>query len=316
MPRFDDPVCVRDIVTTPPPDPTPTDFGAFLETADGTQYTDVGSGGNFSDHYRVWNAYNRTGPHGDHYRMEWNPSVDSYWSLSAKFYHAQQHGAEVEAAHHRFWLYWPEDWAFADTDYTLKGTKMCGHCGTYQVYRSHLSGGWGGRSSDGTNGWSTRMVNSYPGDSPYATGTHTSGQLGIASQNYHGGEGGVHGSVPHSSTHAWERGRWHQVDQYVQINTPGQSDGFHKIWLDGELALDYRDMMQRASGYGDTLFIQNFWHTWYFGGVWGAPKRQSAYMDDNQIWWWYDRDDADAEYPYGNDETVPTPDQPNPHDPV
>lgn len=42
------------------------------------------------------------------------------------------------------------------------------------------------------------------------------------------------------------RGRWVSVDQEVVLNTPGRSDGFVRVWLDGKLALESRGVAFRT----------------------------------------------------------------------
>ncbi len=42
------------------------------------------------------------------------------------------------------------------------------------------------------------------------------------------------------------RGRWVAVDQEVVLNTPGRSDGVLRVWLDGKLSLESRNVAFRA----------------------------------------------------------------------
>lgn len=41
-----------------------------------------------------------------------------------------------------------------------------------------------------------------------------------------------------SSKTVWPRGRWVKVEQEIQLNKPGQSDGVMQVWLDGALTIN------------------------------------------------------------------------------
>ncbi len=43
------------------------------------------------------------------------------------------------------------------------------------------------------------------------------------------------------------RGRWVKVDQEVVLNTPKSADGVLRVWLDGELAIERKEMNYRAT---------------------------------------------------------------------
>lgn len=185
-------------------------------------------------------------------------------------YMDDHHGYEPDAAHARSWVYFPADWEFHSNG---GGTKLPGFAGTYG------RAGWGGRESDGTNGWSARM---YVADSG---GPRDSGPIRVGSQIYHADDTGQHGDHSVWET-TFERGTWHQIDQYVAMNTPGEPDGVYRGWIDGELGLDRDDLLFRAAGYGEEIAIQMFRMSFYYGGTWGSPKAQKLYYDDVEFWAW------------------------------
>jgi hypothetical protein len=43
------------------------------------------------------------------------------------------------------------------------------------------------------------------------------------------------------------RGRWFTVDQEIILNTPGQSDGIVRVWLDGNLRFENRGLVLRSN---------------------------------------------------------------------
>ena len=44
------------------------------------------------------------------------------------------------------------------------------------------------------------------------------------------------------------KGRWVKVDQEIVLNTPKATDGVLRVWLDGELAIERKEMNYRAMG--------------------------------------------------------------------
>lgn len=214
--------------------------------------------------------------------ITFSPAGDFY-GASMEYFMTENHGNQPEAAHARAWIRFPEDWQFADEG--LGGTKMAGFTGTYQTHNPDdvRTAGWGGRESDGTNGWSTRPFVARPDRSDHADEE----QIGIGTQVYHAADDGPHGDHP-----TWEAaltpGEWHQIDQYIEMNTPGEADGRYQTWVDGEPALEMDDLHMRDEGY-EHIAINEFWMNFYFGGDWGTPVEQSLYYDDLEICVWETR---------------------------
>lgn len=91
----------------------------------------------------------------------------------------------------------------------------------------------GGNQPDGTNGWTLRFM------------WRSDGKLVI------------YGYVPKSANGKWgndkwgqdiscnfkaEPGKWHCIEQYVNVGTPGKDDGKLKVWIDGIEQLNIDDM--------------------------------------------------------------------------
>ena len=174
---------------------------------------------------------------------------------------------EPEAAHARYWIRHPEDWTF----HADGGTKLPGFAGVYQG--TPQEGGFGGRSSDGTNGWSARMFN-----------RESNGEIGLGTQIYHADARGDYGDHP-----TWrgtlDRGEWHAIDQYLQLNTPGEADGVYRGWIDGVPAIEETRLRFRDAGH-EEIRIESFWINFYYGGGWGSPVDQHVHMTDVQLWAW------------------------------
>ena len=80
------------------------------------------------------------------------------------------------------------------------------------------------------------------------------------------------------------KGDWHHVKVKLQLNTVedniGQQDGIIQYWFDGELLMDFDDVVFRTGQHPDML-INQFLMTPYFGP--GVPHEQSIWVDDLRI---------------------------------
>jgi len=147
---------------------------------------------------------------------------------------------------------------FSDNFDFCKGGKLPG-----------LFGGrrWsGGNIPNGTDGFSTR----------YMWRTGGQGELYL----YIPGlvDSGLSVSAP-----GWtfERGRWHTLEQRVDMNTPNLQDGRVRVWLDKKLLLERDDIRFRTTQH---LGIEGIAFSTFFGG--GDPSwasRVDAHIDFCQI---------------------------------
>lgn len=69
-------------------------------------------------------------------------------------------------------------------------------------------------------------------------------------------------------------GQWHSYEQYVRFDsTPGK--GIRRTWFDGQLVMEDKKTATLGSpgSYSDFIYIWTYWNG-------GAPKTQTAYIDD------------------------------------
>lgn len=158
---------------------------------------------------------------------------------------------------------WAQYDVYFPTDLEINGNgKLPGFGGTYG------EAGWGGRPSDGTNGWSARGRFGQ-GDSPETTK--------VGYYVYHAEMDGTYGDHFEIGDVAW--GEWHRIGQHIKLNTPGENDGVLEGWIDGEKKLSKQDIKFRNAGY-DNLKIRRYWFNVYWGGSWTAPKDNAFYFDN------------------------------------
>jgi hypothetical protein len=80
------------------------------------------------------------------------------------------------------------------------------------------------------------------------------------------------------------KGDWHRIKVRLRLNSVrdgiGQRDGIIQYWYDGELIMDYHDVVFRT-GQHPTMRLNQFLMTPYFGP--GVPHEQSIWVDDLKI---------------------------------
>ena len=141
-----------------------------------------------------------------------------------------------------------------------------------------LSGGTspgGGKKSDGTDGFSARLMWREGGAlfqymywMERAPEKNWGDDLPWANIN---GDGKPFCLIP---------GQWHTLKTQIVMNTPGERDGLVTSWFDGKLSLS-RNGAFRATG--ATFGIDNFNFTTFFGGndtTWAPTKDERAYFKD------------------------------------
>lgn len=183
-------------------------------------------------------------------------------NITYKF--SEKAGTEPESIYFRYYILLSKNWN------PIVGGKFPGIAGTYG------KAGWGGRKSDGFNGWSTRGAFRVPLDNngplggltPIGTYAYTA-DMSSKYGNYWSWNIGEKGLL--------QREQWYSIEQFVQLNTPGKKDGVLKAWLDGKLVFDKRDIMYRRT---DTLKIDRIWINFYHGGLTVIPNDQDLYIDN------------------------------------
>lgn len=181
-----------------------------------------------------------------------------HYGTSIMYRFKDQIGAEPEQIYFRYYLRFADDWDPA------RGGKLPGISGTYN------RAGWGGRPSNGSNGWSAR--GQFNGQ--------RNGKTPIGYYCYHADMRGRYGSgwIWDTEKRGYlENNRWYCIEQYVKMNTPGRNDGILRGWVNGQPAFEKADVRMRDV---DTLKIEAVWLNVYLGGTWTAKSDHHLYIDD------------------------------------
>jgi hypothetical protein len=186
--------------------------------------------------------------------------------MSAAYKFVDQTGSEPEEIYFRYYIRIDQSW---DPTY---GGKFPGISGTYGV------AGWGGRQSDGTNGWSARGL--YQPTVPAGRGNPLADTVPIGSYVYHAEQ-----PTQWGDNVLWQDGylgylekdRWYSVEQHLVLNTPGVNDGILESWIDGRLAYRQTDWRWRDV---DSLKIEQIWLDFYHGGTDVPDHDISLYIDN------------------------------------
>jgi len=188
----------------------------------------------------------------------------THTGMSVGYEFADKLGYEPEEIYFRYYLRIADDWL------TLDGGKFPGIAGTYGV------AGWGGRQSDGYNGWSARgLFQEVP-----PPGNPLGDTVPVGSYVYHADM-----PTQYGDNHLWqndyrgylERNRWYCIEQYLQMNTPGLQDGVMRVWIDGRLAWEKTDWRWRHIA---DLKIEEIWMNVYHGGTTPVGQDVHLYIDN------------------------------------
>jgi hypothetical protein len=181
-----------------------------------------------------------------------------HYGASIEYKFKDKTGGEPEEIYFRYYLRFGNDWNPA------RGGKLPGISGTYN------RGGWGGRPSNGRNGWSAR--GQFQGQ--------REGKTPIGFYCYHADMTGRYGN-------AWiwrkdklgylENNRWYCIEQYVRMNTTEKNDGVLRGWVDGRLAFEKTDVRLRDV---TELKIECIWVNIYHGGKWTAKSDDHLFIDN------------------------------------
>ncbi|MEF8717666.1 MAG: hypothetical protein V5B35_03045 [Candidatus Accumulibacter necessarius] len=171
-------------------------------------------------------------------------------------------GGEVDELFFRYYLRLADDW-----DPKVDGGKLPGLAGTYG------KAGWGGRRSDGTNGWALRgaFLKAFPSDHPMQ------GLTQLATYAYHADMKTNYGDFWIWPGALLQRNRWYCIEQQVRLNRPGMADGELRVWVDGRLVVERQNIRLRNV---DQLRIETVWLDVYHGGVARSPYDQHLYVDN------------------------------------
>ncbi|MBN2316564.1 MAG: hypothetical protein JXM79_21735, partial [Sedimentisphaerales bacterium] len=181
-----------------------------------------------------------------------------HYGASLQYDFKKKTGGEPEEIYFRYYLRFGSDWD------PRRGGKLPGIGGTYG------RAGWGGRPSDGRNGWSAR--GQFNG--------RREGRTPVGFYCYHADMRGKYGSSwiwEKDKLGALENERWYCIEQYVKMNTPGKNDGVLRGWVDGKRAFEKTDVRMRDI---PDLKIECIWINIYHGGTWSAPSHDHLFIDN------------------------------------
>lgn len=185
--------------------------------------------------------------------------------LNMHYRFGQSGRTEPEEVFFRYYLRLGESW-----DPTLEGGKMPGLSGSYG------RAGWGGRKSDGKNGWAARgSFYTVPREPSLLSRFR-----GIGSYLYHADMDGSYGAIlgwGRGPSGALEKNRWYSVEQQVRMNRPGEKDGILRAWIDGQLVFEKTNLRFRDI---PKLRIESVWMNVYHGGTRPAHKDLTLFIDN------------------------------------
>lgn len=169
--------------------------------------------------------------------------------------------ADPEEIYFRYYVRFNDSWQInADGEIG----KFPGFDGAYGSGAGH-----GCSPSNGTNGWSARMMN-FDRGSVHQVGFYT----------YHAdmtGPCGEHMTWPTML----ERNRWYGIEARVRLNTitggRGNNDGILQGWIDDALVFSRTNLRFRDIS---TLKIEKIWGNLYVGGTWTADRNMAIHFDN------------------------------------
>ena len=189
-----------------------------------------------------------TAPHSGRHALRVRINQGRHDGTSISYYFRR----EPENVYFRYYLLLGNDWHYHG--------KMPGFAGTYDKV------GWGGKRADGKNGWSARGSGATHGE-----------RFRMTTYCYHVDQQTTYGDNWQWNHPGLEKGRWYCIEQFCQLNTPGQKDGVIRAWIDGKQVFEKTNIRMRDV---DKLKIERIWFNFYFGGKDTAPGTCHAYIDD------------------------------------
>lgn len=172
-----------------------------------------------------------------------------------------------DAVYARYHMLYPDGVAMDDPD--GHGTKVPGISGLYEDGVAS-----GGTAADGRS-WSARM--------------YARSNAGDVDANYYSLYYYVY-DVANSSTGAlykWDGtypvGEWLEITEYVQMNTPGESDGILRGWVDGNQVYEKTDWQFRSADWPNVGITRAYAAYIYWGGSWGTPTDRYMYFKDFSV---------------------------------
>jgi hypothetical protein len=129
----------------------------------------------------------------------------------------------------------------------------------------------GGKDVDGASGFSARLM----------WRQHGAGEV----YAYIPGKPDGRGLSIDRGAWTFPRGRWVELQQEIVLNTPNVADGVVRIWLDGQLRLERRDMLFRTT---PSLGFAGVMADIFYGGKtaeWAAPQDAIIRLTPFELGW-------------------------------
>jgi hypothetical protein len=170
---------------------------------------------------------------------------------------------DPEELYFRYYVRFNDTWQRSDGEIG----KFPGFDAAYGTNAGH-----GCTPSNGTNGWSARMM-SFDRGSQNQVGFYT----------YHVDMAGTCGEHMVWSP-MLERNRWYKLEAHVRVNTisggRGNNDGVLEGWVDDQLAFRRTNLRFRDVS---NLRIESVWGNIYVGGTWVAQNNMAIHFDNMVI---------------------------------
>jgi hypothetical protein len=189
---------------------------------------------------------------------------------------------QVEELYVRVYVFLGETWG---ENILNEGGKRPGGISGRQSAQAYAAG-WGGRRTDGSNGWSSR--GGYFHQVPYDYNP-LEGHTMVSNYIYHADMDGAYGdNLPWaiSPNGLLAKGRWYCLEQHVQMNTrdgenvlgtSGANDGAVRGWVDGRLAFERTGLRFTDMDY---IGIDAADFGLYYGGPGNTPYDQHMAIDN------------------------------------
>ncbi|MFC4542240.1 polysaccharide lyase [Halosolutus amylolyticus] len=211
----------------------------------------------FSNSYSMGNVSIVSNPAYENSACEIRIQEGGHEGASMHYLFDDQWGYEPEELHARYWLRFSDNW-----NSNWNG-KLPGFGATDGETVARASG-----RPNGYDGWSAR-------GSFYST-SGTSDPVDIGYYVYHPEQSSQYGDHVTAGANL-ERGTWYQIDQRVELNTPGENDGVLQLWIDEELYIDENSFRFRDTS---DLKIESYWGHVYHGGSEPSPNDMAVYWDE------------------------------------